>query len=122
MLTSLIQSAIAKSMSVIIMLDPGGKIDEYLSAASAAVEHNVQVRIDGDCYSACTLFADKARSQVCITKRTKFYVHQATLHPSGKRRPVQYTQDLYVYIGDQPTEGWLVLDYTKLTKFWRTCP
>ncbi|WP_353646952.1 hypothetical protein [Mesorhizobium sp. WSM2240] len=104
------------------MFDGGGLVHEYQTAAAQAVEHNVQITIDGSCYSACTLFADMARDQVCVTPRTRFYIHQATDHPSGNRTPVQYSPGFHIYIGPQPTEGWLVLDYDDLRKFWRTCP
>jgi hypothetical protein len=121
LLSSLIQSAIASGLGITITMDPGGRLDEYTAAAKNVIEHQIQIKIDGRCYSACTLFADQARQHVCITPGTRFFIHQATQHPSGRRAPVQYSPAFHAYVGLQPTEGWLVLDFNDLKKFWRVC-
>ncbi|RWD43898.1 hypothetical protein [Mesorhizobium sp.] len=107
--------------TLIIAYDPGGVVSEYEAKAKMVLETQTRVEIIGDCYSACTLFADRARPNVCVTPDTRFYIHQATEVSTGRRSPVEYSPDLQSYIGEQPTDGWLLLTYDDLTNFWSTC-
>lgn len=120
LLSSLILSATATA-SVTILFDGGGLVHEYQQAAKNALEQNIQIKIDGRCYSACTILADQARPNVCITPNARFFIHQATNHPSGTRTPVEYSPDLDAFIGAQPLKGWKILEYRDLIKFWRAC-
>lgn len=107
---------------LVVTFDGGGYLDKYEADAALIKQQNIAVQITGRCYSACTYLADLVREHVCITPNTRFYIHQATEHPSGRRVPVEYRPDFSAFIGPQPTEGWRVLTYDDLSKFWRTCP
>ncbi len=109
-------------LALLILFDPGGRLDEYALKASYINSHSIPVEIAGDCYSACTYLADRARANVCITPAARFHIHQATTVATGARSPVPYSPDFQSYVGPQPTEGFLTLTYPDLAKFWRTCP
>lgn len=55
---------------------PGGWIEDYQKAARALKAEGRQLIIDGECISACTVAADMARPNVCITPRAKFRFHR----------------------------------------------
>lgn len=62
-----------------IYFNDGGLIDDFLEAARIIKRIGSRVAIAGPCYSACTIFADKARPQVCITKAAEFFFHQGRI-------------------------------------------
>lgn len=117
-----------------IKSDLGGMIDRYIVAAHDLVASGRTLRLDGDCFSACTLLMDLVRSEglACITEAAKFHIHQGTaLFPDygfGRleaRFPVPYSKALDMLIaerGGQPEEGWLVLDHASLSPMFPTCP
>lgn len=59
-----------------ISFSPGGVIKEYLDQVRTIKRDHVTLRIDGPCISACTMVADKARSNVCITPNATLQFHQ----------------------------------------------
>src|SRR3569623_1170953 len=72
----------------IIKENVGGVITVFQAAARAVNKCNLQVVIAGPSYSACTIFADKAREHVCITPQAEFGFHQAFIADAfGKMVP-----------------------------------
>ena len=56
----------------------GGRDDYFLLAAEEVLKNGRYIKIDGECHSACVLFADKARPNVCITGNAVFRFHMQT--------------------------------------------
>lgn len=57
--------------------NPGGVIGNYEALARLVLATNRRVIINGDCASACTVFADKARPMVQITITSRFQFHRS---------------------------------------------
>jgi hypothetical protein len=53
----------------------GGEISEFLRAADEVHKEHLQCVIEGVCESACVIFADKARPNVCIDRDANFDFH-----------------------------------------------
>jgi hypothetical protein len=62
-----------------ITYSPGGRIDLFHKQLEIARHDQIKVVIDGPCISACTVFAEKMRPNVCITRRAQFEFHNATV-------------------------------------------
>lgn len=106
---------------MIISFDGGGYVHEYRAKAEDIIHHQTQVRIVGSCFSACTIMADLARNQVCVGPKARFHFHQGTYQSTGERFHVQYTPDVDLLVGEQPTEGWKTLTFDDLITIWRPC-
>jgi hypothetical protein len=57
----------------VIRNDPGGNVNSYLMAVSSAAAFGRQVRIDGWCASACTLYLGSPYT--CVTQRATLAFH-----------------------------------------------
>lgn len=131
----------------LIHYNPGGDIDLFHKAIEYAKETKRRIRIMGECYSACILFADKVRPQVCLEEDAKFFFHTwydwKRLEPSpllsffipdyGGIRGAEYrvfyepehSFDLTVWLeanGPVPIDGWLEMSHEDALKFWPACP
>lgn len=116
----------------VIRYNAGGNVASFLGAAKA-VQHGAreQVVIDGDCYSACVVFADIARKYVCVTPRAIFGFHKATLNLEYSNGAVTrmsmdtpHSSDItrWVYSrGGFPRQGYLYMNSHEATRFWRPC-
>ncbi len=62
----------------VINENDGGDPDLFHQAAEIVKRRHMRVIIKGRCYSACGVFADAARPQVCITRQAGFYFHLGT--------------------------------------------
>lgn len=58
--------------------DDGGVVQEYAGRVAAARFSGQRVVIDGRCASACTLYLNLPRNQICATARAIFIFHTAT--------------------------------------------
>ena len=106
---------------MIIDFDGGGRVQEYLERAAHVLQYDIPVQITGDCFSACTIFADRARQNVCVTPDARMYFH-AGMYVSDKRRfQINYSTDIDQLVGEQPLSGWKVMRYPLTTKIWRLC-
>lgn len=66
------------SRVVTITGDRGGSISEYIAKYKHWARDDTHVRIDGDCFSACTLFSGPLkRENVCVTKNAVLGYHGA---------------------------------------------
>lgn len=121
----------------VIRYSPGGELTRF-QAAAAAVRRGARrlVVIDGPCISACAVFADVARSKVCITDRAVFGFHKATLVSlrslrSGlvvKRQLAvsdpPHSSDIARWVkqrGGFPRQGLRRMDSRQAAAFWRRC-
>ena len=95
------------------------------------------VVIDGPCISACVIFADQARSRVCVTSRAQFGFHKARdiavaplrggamLYMELGRSDPPHSRDIARWVkrhGGFPSEGLLVMSAKQATQFWHRCP
>ena len=121
----------------VIRYNPGGEVRVFLAAARAVRAGAKRlVVIDGPCISACAIFADQARSKVCITGRASFGFHKArqfAVHSLGNgkaryremgRSDPPHSADIARWVkqnGGFPYEGLRVMSARQATKFWRRC-
>jgi hypothetical protein len=72
----------------VIRENHGGIEVMHTWAAEEALEKGIHCVIDGECSSACVVFASKARANVCLTKRAQIGIHYGYTHrvfdPSGE--------------------------------------
>src|SRR6266567_2256307 len=59
-------------------------VDRFTAAAAEARREGVKIVINVDCFSACALFADRARPQVCIGRHANFAFHQVKFIHEGR--------------------------------------
>jgi hypothetical protein len=91
----------------------GGLVTIFEVAAREIAADGRHIRIDGECYSSCTILVDRlaATGNVCMTDRAVLQVHQM-MDPDGKRRPIKYeTPGIKSAVSKygQPTNGFLKL-------------
>lgn len=108
----------------------GGAITLFMLAAKAlSIGHagHTKVVIDGDCASACAIFADFARANICITRRAAFLFHKASVRENGKimfRFDPPQSPDIYEWVNDHygfPENKMLRMQYSEAQQFWRPC-
>ncbi len=115
----------------------GGDVDTFTEAAHEALRKGVSVQIDGACYSACALFADLARPNVCVTRHAEFGFHQETVIYSyrgeafitfepgtyGDSDP-PHSPDILAWVyakGGFPAQGLLMMRSAQAARFWPRC-
>jgi hypothetical protein len=67
--------------------NPGGRVADYEALARKVVATNRRIIINGDCVSACALFADRARPMVRITETAVFLFHRTNLEEPPPTSP-----------------------------------
>ncbi len=129
--------------TVTVTSNTGGTVSTFVAAAEEVLSTGRRVRIDGRCDSACALFADLARPNVCITKKAVFGFHQMTrviTFTSGEtmrgiplttrvrsveiREPPHASPDIKAWVekrGGFPMEGVLYMNAAEASAFWPTC-
>jgi hypothetical protein len=111
----------------VVTYNGGGTTLLFLSAAYMARWKKHAVIIDGECASACSVFADHARQQVCITPKAKFSFHKSTWWADGKKNNFithLYSGDILQWVqshGGLPEKGFLTMSYNDAKQFWPTC-
>lgn len=110
-----------------ITLNPGGNIELFELAADALREAKKFLVIDGHCLSSCTLLAEKARPNVCVTGKAQFHFHQAFDIFTKQKLPIEvysYSPDIKTWIetnGGLPRSGWLVMRSAEQKRFFKSC-
>jgi hypothetical protein len=116
----------------VIQENKGGDAVKFVQAASKLKEGQ-RVIVDGECYSACVLFADFARPKVCITDRAEFFLHMGSstlVKPDGTRLAwyPPHSDDIEEYVsehGGYPQTGikekMLPIQHPDTLKFWPKC-
>ncbi|MFA5997764.1 MAG: hypothetical protein WC791_04785 [Candidatus Paceibacterota bacterium] len=121
----------------------GGNLKMFEGAAREVKKAGRQIKIDGECLGECALFADYARTNVCITPNAKFEYRMAILVPGleddeDDYRPISITSyDMHknmLYAKLSPgIIRWIEgragfpfarvhrMDYQEATKFWKPC-
>jgi len=108
----------------------GGLLITFANAAKEALNEDKLLVIDGECSSACAILADKARPNVCITRRAVFRFHKASITGRVRGRiitkysnpPQSSDIDLWVKSqGGYPDRRFLRMYATQAVKFWPMC-
>jgi hypothetical protein len=104
----------------------GGVVSHFYAAANYVRGTGMQVKIDGLCDSACVLFADLARPNVCVTEDAVMRVHTVRFKspPLTIYRDMPFSEDLRGYIagrGGQPTTRLMTIAGDVLLRFWPLC-
>lgn len=116
----------------VIQFDGGGYISSYEELSRRVRLTGWRIVIDGECYSACAILADRARPFVCLTYKARFFFHQMSGKiegPAGNftvyRQPyAHHGADVAAWIelnGGQPLSGWLYMPFTEARSFWPSC-
>lgn len=120
-----------------IRYSPGGVIDEFLEQAWQVKKDDIILKIDGDCISACTMAADKARPNVCVTPRAVFRFHRGyEIRTQGESRSITrfdpsslYSRDIRSWVDrhggfpgrDADDQSLLDMSFAQAKRYFRTC-
>jgi hypothetical protein len=116
----------------VITYDSGGLVAEYEHLSRRVRLTGLRIEIDGECYSACAILADKARPFVCLTHNARLFFHQTAWEGEDLqgnavilRAPYEgFSEDVNAWIelnGGQPLSGWLYMPFLEARKFWPSC-
>lgn len=120
-------------VTCVIRDDPGGTIRLYKNQAYLLKNQGRHLVIDGRCDSACTVAADLARPNVCITRRAQLRFHKAYWCEDGvqKRGDLyeDYSRDISRWVkanGGFPGADWnddslLVMNADQASSFFPAC-
>ena len=63
----------------IVKDNPGGIPLFFYEAADEVQQHHIRVVVDGNCISACVIFASAVQANVCVTKNAHMKVHKVAV-------------------------------------------
>jgi hypothetical protein len=129
-----------------IRYEDGGNLQDFLDAAQFAKDMGRKFRISGGCYSACILFADKARQNICLEEGATFHFHTWATWKEFKPSPFlniffpdkkgirgfefrvfyepDHSPDIMQWLdenGPVPIYGWLDMSFEQASAFWQVC-
>lgn len=115
----------------------GGNAGLYMDAAQFVTESGIRVVIGSSCFSACAIFADFARANVCIRKGAVFGFHMGRFRkkPGGAGdtffvkngrvyNPPPHNEDIDQWVkarGNYPLRRLLLMPFDAARKFWSVC-
>jgi len=119
-----------EAQNCVVKQNMGGNMTLFLDAA-LTLPKDALVRIDGKCSSACVIFADYARPQVCVTENAKFLLHQGVSKKGAEKLGYfipGHQRDIALWVfmqGDFPNtdgdEAYLPITYPTTLQFWPLC-
>ncbi|MEX0918058.1 MAG: hypothetical protein WDZ93_02790 [Candidatus Paceibacterota bacterium] len=108
----------------VINANSGGVVHAFDNFVRIVQREKRVLVVNGACNSACAILADKARSNVCITRHARFGFHKVRNLKTGARTDPPQSKKITAWVnshGGFPTEGVLVMKYSEAKQFWRTC-
>ena len=121
----------------------GGEVELFARAAEEVRKKAWEITIDGPCMSACAIFADKARPNVCVTENASFGFHKIIITGELVRTPMPsnmkfrgrsrsfvikedpvLSADIAAWVaahGGFPTKGMLTMNAATANAFWPMC-
>jgi hypothetical protein len=124
-----------------VTYSPGGNVDEYLQQVESIKRDKITLKIDGPCISACTMTADHARTNVCVTPNASLQFHNGitvtsrgeTVIDRSRFDPSEYySADINGWVADHggfpgkdtsPEEmgKFLVMPFSEAKRFFKVC-
>jgi hypothetical protein len=134
-----------------IRYNDGGNLQAFLDAAQFAKDMGRTFRITGECYSACILFADKVRPNVCLENDAAFHFQAFRFHTWAETWQFEPSPFLNIFFPDKkgirgfefkvfyepdhspdiaewlevngpaPIHDWLDMSFTQASAFWQVC-
>lgn len=117
----------------VVKFNPGGEVSSFKAAAREVKRTGRRVVIDGPCMSACAIFADVARSRVCVTPNARMGFHKGYILAQpmaggparfvGRFNP-SHSGDITGWLqkrGGFPTRGFRVMGARDAKRIWRGC-
>ncbi len=117
--------------------ESGGGNTEVFLYAGALINHeqDIELKIDGECASACVMAADVAREKTCITPRAVFLFHEARTFETYEIGSYQisivtefsdpeHSESIIDWVeknGGFPRYTFLRMTYREALQFWRPC-
>lgn len=109
--------------------DSGGEIVRYMLRAAEIRQSRAELRFEGRCDSACTLFLSLPAEQVCVTPAAFFRFH---LPIADDPAIVEEARDIlmttypnwvvsWIEAHDGLTQDLMVMDYSYASRFLRPC-
>lgn len=108
----------------------GGLVGHFEAAVQKTIEANEQVVINGECYSACTLYLRNPNT--CVTKNAKLGFHAARNIGPGRPIDVDFTRSMYHTLPPRIESyilahggldaNWIVLEGPELWALVKLCP
>ncbi len=119
----------APRVVVSIAEDSGGEIVRYMLRAAQIRQSQAQLRFEGRCDSACTLFLSLPAEQVCVTPAALFRFH---LPIADSPAIVEEARDIlmmtypdwvvsWIAAHDGLTQDLMVMDYAYASRFIKPC-
>lgn len=117
----------------VVSFNAGGEVSSFKAAAREAKRTGRRVVINGPCLSACAIFADDARSQVCITSKARFGFHKGFVvdQPMAgghyrlvKRFTPSHSPDIANWVkknGGYPSRGFNIMRASAAGTIWHHC-
>lgn len=126
--------------------NPGGYVQDFVSAARQLMAQHRRLMITGQCSSACVIAADVARSVTCITPNASMRIHKVRVTqtrriyyagmnsfviPVGVESEVEppFSSDIRAWVDAHGGykraalhgADYLIMPYEDAAKIWRTC-
>lgn len=115
---------------------PGGILYEFRAAAQQVnLGARRLVRIDGWCASGCVVFADEARTRVCVTPRARMALHKGLSYVRVRVANTEksvfrsyfdppHSPDVRAWVrskGGFPKKGFIEMPHRVAATIWRPC-
>lgn len=94
--------------AIVIDGDNGGRIGDYLNKISDAKRRGTNVRITGNCLSACTLWTSMSPDKICVGDKAVLGFHQP-YRSDGQETPIPAVASM---------SGVLISHYPDAVKDW----
>ena len=107
--------------AIIIQDDRGGQVGDYIIAVSKAKRIHAQVKIEGDCFSSCTLWLSMPRQDICITPKTKFGFHSTSIPATDGVLMAYYPQVIKSWLDNRLPIQPVYLHADSLRHYYKQC-
>ncbi len=110
-----------------ITANTGGYVDVFQRAAHVVLQKQIPVIVDGICLSGCSLFADMARPNVCVTPLVALGFHKGFgRFRDGRWRHFDptYSRDIHDWVrarGGFSATSMLMMPFAHAARIWRAC-
>lgn len=122
----------ANARTITVNNDPGGNVLGYAVRVLQAKKDGAQVRINGYCASACTLYLHLPSRQLCVGKNASFHFHAPYIMVDGKKTVPKSIKSYMMKMYPGWVQSWvnskggltgklIPMDYNVIRKHIRQC-